>query len=816
MATGTLSPTPYQTVLDTSGNPVSGGLIWTYLAGTSTPVATYTDVGLTVANTNPIVADSAGRFVAYLTPGVSYKYIYETAATPPAHGAVIKTVDNILAVQIPGTAPDVTGTAGENLSANQLVFLSDGTNSKTAGRWYKADAGADYSSLRSTLGFTIAAITTGNTGQIRTLGALDGFSSLTVGAVYYVGTAGAITTTPSTRWRTVGQAMSSTVLNIQLGEENVYLAINAKWYGAIGNDSDNDTTALQNAINAAVAVNANGGALFIPQGVYKITSNLTIPGQIAIYGEGKNFTQIKAYGTVTRMLEFPHTGAGTDQQARCHIEKLALNGNSIAKTGIYATYVTHSTFRSLYINTMVSAANEAGLYIGGQVINTTGGWCNTYHDVEVSGNAGDGIVFVGACNNNTLVGCKVFSNDGVGLTIAGSNAITIVGTDFELNKKTAIFGTAGASNLDVTGCYFLSNSQTGVAFSTPASTTIKADIILNGSSATVMSSASGSNGVRVANCYAYPYNASADGFIAAFGYDSLAVESNSCDGPGGQTVPLVVSHWSTNASGQPTIRIGPNYNFGPDLAWVLNGGVTGVLNGDTRGVLSTNVWAQRSGANTSNAGAVNRNHAVLDLNTWSSVVAGSAVTWTRSGANTVNGVVVPQWTLTTSATGTSAVYGFSIADASNRSDLIGKYLMFGMWARVSTTTNLGAHVYVGTALEATGNATSTAWTWTSGLLKWPSSGVLNFGVAKTGTATAGTCDFAMPMLIEVGEDWRTIQGAIASAQYVWTGTAAPTTGTWNRGDIVWNTTPTASNPPGWVCVTAGSPGTWKAMANLAA
>ena len=47
-------------------------------------------------------------------------------------------------------------------------------------------------------------------------------------------------------------------------------------------------------------------------------------------------------------------------------------------------------------------------------------------------------------------------------------------------------------------------------------------------------------------------------------------------------------------------------------------------------------------------------------------------------------------------------------------------------------------------------------------------------------------------------------------------TNAPATGTWDAGDIIWSNSPSASNPPGWVCVTSGSPGTWKAMANLAA
>ena len=43
----------------------------------------------------------------------------------------------------------------------------------------------------------------------------------------------------------------------------------------------------------------------------------------------------------------------------------------------------------------------------------------------------------------------------------------------------------------------------------------------------------------------------------------------------------------------------------------------------------------------------------------------------------------------------------------------------------------------------------------------------------------------------------------------------PTTGTWARGDWCMNTAATSGGTPGWVCTTAGTPGTWKAMANLA-
>lgn len=51
---------------------------------------------------------------------------------------------------------------------------------------------------------------------------------------------------------------------------------------------------------------------------------------------------------------------------------------------------------------------------------------------------------------------------------------------------------------------------------------------------------------------------------------------------------------------------------------------------------------------------------------------------------------------------------------------------------------------------------------------------------------------------------------------LWSSAAAPASGTWTRGDIAWNAEPSAGGPPGWMCVASGTPGTWKAMANLAA
>lgn len=72
---------------DNDGNIVSGGKLYTYLAGTSTPATTYTTSTGLIANANPVALNSAGRPVSaggslvevWLTAGVSYKFILTDA-----------------------------------------------------------------------------------------------------------------------------------------------------------------------------------------------------------------------------------------------------------------------------------------------------------------------------------------------------------------------------------------------------------------------------------------------------------------------------------------------------------------------------------------------------------------------------------------------------------------------------------------------------------------------------------------------------------------------------------------------------------------
>lgn len=88
--TALLAPFPKFLAVDSAGASLPGALIYTYAAGTTTPLATYTDSTGTVPNSNPVVCDSAGAANVWLTAGSAYKFVLQNSS-----GVVQWTVDNI-------------------------------------------------------------------------------------------------------------------------------------------------------------------------------------------------------------------------------------------------------------------------------------------------------------------------------------------------------------------------------------------------------------------------------------------------------------------------------------------------------------------------------------------------------------------------------------------------------------------------------------------------------------------------------------------------------------------------------------------------
>jgi hypothetical protein len=139
-----LSPSPKAQFLDASGNPLVGGKVYTYVAGTTTPLATYTTGAGTVANTNPVILDSRGEANIWYSNGTSYKVVLTDSAD-----ALIWTVDNIvtigsMAFQNANAVAITGGTIGSGVTFNGnttgtasnvtgvVAVVNGGTGSTTA------------------------------------------------------------------------------------------------------------------------------------------------------------------------------------------------------------------------------------------------------------------------------------------------------------------------------------------------------------------------------------------------------------------------------------------------------------------------------------------------------------------------------------------------------------------------------------------------------------------------------------------------------------------------------------------------------------
>ena len=76
----TLSNYQRQQFFDAQGNPLAGGKLCTFSAGTSTPLATYTDSTGLFANSNPVILDSSGFANVWLTAN-AYRFILLSAGS---------------------------------------------------------------------------------------------------------------------------------------------------------------------------------------------------------------------------------------------------------------------------------------------------------------------------------------------------------------------------------------------------------------------------------------------------------------------------------------------------------------------------------------------------------------------------------------------------------------------------------------------------------------------------------------------------------------------------------------------------------------
>lgn len=267
---------------DNNGNPLNGGKLYTYSAGTTTPAATYTSAAGSVFHPNPIVLNAGGRVPdsgeIWLSDNISYKFVLKTSAD-----VLIATWDNINGINsnfVNYTIQEevITATAGQtvfNLSTityapgtNSLAVYIDGVNQIVTDSYIETDS--------NTVTF-VSGLHDGALVKFTTAVPATGTATNADVVAYDPPFTGAVATTV---------------------EAKLAQTVSVKDFGAVGDGVTNDTAAIQAAINWS----SNNGhpTVYIPAGKYSIGTlymtydaslnpgfNASVGGRITIIGEGR-------------------------------------------------------------------------------------------------------------------------------------------------------------------------------------------------------------------------------------------------------------------------------------------------------------------------------------------------------------------------------------------------------------------------------------------------------------------------------------------------------------------------------------------------
>lgn len=216
-------------------------------------------------------------------------------------------------------------------------------------------------------------------------------------------------------------------------------------FGAKGNDSTDDTAAIQAAITGAIAISTStdDAEVWIPQGTYKITDTLDATGGVVIRGQGMR-PALKCYHADARL----EIGGGTQ------VHTLYVNGNETGTTGI-----------------KVVGGNE-GLISDVLIVNavTYGLWLDsTTANMEIHRLATNGCptaVWMEGAVACWFYACNFYDSTTVFDFSGGTTYQTIVRDSWFETFDTAFLWDETSDNaitygLVVSGCYFLSTNGGG-------------------------------------------------------------------------------------------------------------------------------------------------------------------------------------------------------------------------------------------------------------------------------------------------------------------------------------------------------------------
>ena len=431
---------PFRAAFDSNNRTVPGAQAYFTLAGTNTKTPAYTAADMATPLPNPLIADGVGRFPkAYLNASLSYRLrIYEADAEVAVDTPVEEYDPYIPGSVVVGSEfiePYATSAAGSATSAaaSAASASSSATAASTAATAaVQAEAAAEAAAaIVSSITDDFAFDTSGVNIPVTSRSIL---ASLPTSIPAYLDEAG----------REGNFVFDSSNLSAQVAvdpQQGIYVApssdttgasgawvrkfsgpVNAKWFGATGDGTTDDHTALQAWLD-------RGGDLYLPAGEYYSSAKLILRKCAVINGSDYGFDARTVDGTSTTgyenqpgaKIKFPAAIGGLDIQPQTTVTDVATA--VAAGTGGYTQEgAMHSRISNLALVGAGTGASATGLYCR-TVVHLDNVHIFKFQgkgfDFSASSDIADGNSEFGLADLSTLSNCRAIQNGSHGFHLRG-------------------------------------------------------------------------------------------------------------------------------------------------------------------------------------------------------------------------------------------------------------------------------------------------------------------------------------------------------------------------------------------------------------
>lgn len=318
---GGLLPQPKQLIQDNAWNPGIDYQLYTYEPASLTPKVTYQDNALSIANTNPVLANARGEVVMY--GAGSYRIILKDSL-----GNTIWDRDNIDAL--------IGGTSLVGPNGASLVGYDDTTLDNM---------------FKSRLGRVV-----GSVAELRSLKKATNTQALATG-YYAMGDGGGGTyycdvsdTTSADNGGSV--IVASDGARWKLANTS---AVSVKQFGAKGDGATDDAAAINRALSSGAKT------VYFPAGVYVIGAALVPFSTQHLYGDGwESIIYQKNGANLESMIE---GGINTNPSFRYQISDLKLDGNKANQTaGAGYGIRTHNPLYCWFTRVIIESTRGSGFF----------------------------------------------------------------------------------------------------------------------------------------------------------------------------------------------------------------------------------------------------------------------------------------------------------------------------------------------------------------------------------------------------------------------------------------------------------------------